>query len=305
MKIRAPRSVRTPFGFIPLLFAAVLACDACAFGQDAKLLAAEATIQKRIATSGAEVAVYFKTLDGKAEWSVRPEDVFHAASTMKVPVMIELFHQAKQGKLSLADKIVIKNEFHSIVDGSSYKLSPDDDSDADLYKAEGQSRSLSDLCELMITVSSNFATNLLIEKLGVENIRAAIHSLGADSVVVLRGVEDGKAFEKGLNNTTTARGLAVLMEAIAGGSAVDSASSQDMIAILKRQHFNEGIPAGVPAGVAVAHKTGEITKIHHDAAIVFAKRPYVLVVLVRGLADLKQSATLMKDISHELYAATQ
>jgi len=209
------------------------------------------------------------------------------------------------GRLSLADKIVIKNEFHSIVDGSSYKLSPDDDSDADLYKAEGQSRSLSDLCELMITVSSNFATNLLIEKLGVENIRAAIHSLGADSVVVLRGVEDGKAFEKGLNNTTTARGLAVLMEAIAGGSAVDSASSQDMIAILKRQHFNEGIPAGVPAGVAVAHKTGEITKIHHDAAIVFAKRPYVLVVLVRGLADLKQSATLMKDISHELYAATQ
>jgi beta-lactamase class A len=146
---------------------------------------------------------------------------------------------------------------------------------------------------------------LLIEKLGVENIRATIHALGADGVIVLRGVEDGKAFGKGLNNTTTARGLGTVLEAIAQGKAVDAASSQDMIAILRRQKFNEGIPAGLPAGIAVAHKTGEITKIHHDAAIVFARRPYVLVILVRGLADIKQSAALMKDISHELYAATQ
>jgi beta-lactamase class A len=96
-----------------------------------------------------------------------------------------------------------------------------------------------------------------------------------------------------------------LLEAIARGKAVDAASSQEMIAILKRQKFNEGIPAGLPAGVEVAHKTGEITTIHHDAAIVFARRPYVLVILVRGLADIKQSAALMKDISRELYEATQ
>src|SRR5262249_37612921 len=146
---------------------------------------------------------------------------------------------------------------------------------------------------------------LLIEKLGVDNIRATIHGLGADGVAVLRGVEDGKAFEKGLNNTTTARGMAILLEDIAHGKAVDRSSSQEMIAILKRQKFNEGIPAGVPAGVAVAHKTGEITKIHHDIAIVFAKRPYILVILVRGLADNRQSAALIKEISRELYEATQ
>src|SRR5262249_57031591 len=159
--------------------------------------------------------------------------------------------------------------------------------------------------EQMFTVSSNFATNLLIDKLGVQNIRATIHALGADGVVVLRGVEDGKAFKNGLNNTTTARGLAKLLEAIGKGNAVDAADSQKMIAILERQKFNEGIPAGLPASIEVAHKTGEITKIHHDAAIVFAKRPYVLVILVRGLADIKQSAALMKDISRELYQATQ
>jgi len=222
-----------------------------------------------------------------------------------VPVMIELFHQVQQGKLRLEDQIVVRNEFHSIVDGSSYTLSVSDDSEGELYKAEGQPRSLGELCELMITVSSNFATNLLIEKLGVENIRATVRNLGADGVVVLRGVEDGKAFQKGLNNSATARGLATLMEAIADGKAVDARSSRAMIGILERQRFNEGIPAGLPPGIAVAHKTGEITRIHHDAAIVFAKRPYVLVVMVRGLADPKQSTALISDISRELYGATQ
>jgi beta-lactamase class A len=128
--------------------------------------------------------------------------------------------------------------------------------------------------------------------------------LGADGMNILRGVEDGKAFEKGLNNTTTARGLAILMAAIAQGKAVDVDSSGQMVAILERQKFNEAIPAGLPAGTRVAHKTGDITKIHHDAAIVYAKRPFVLVILVRGIADEKQSYALMADITRDLYNAT-
>ena len=179
-----------------------------------------------------------------------------------------------------------------------------DDSEANLYKAEGQTRTLSQLAELMITVSSNLATNLLIEKLGVENIRTTVHSLGADGMNVLRGVEDGKAFEKGMNNTTTARGLATLMTAIADGKAVDSESTQQMVAILERQRFNEAIPAGLPAGTRVAHKTGDITKVHHDAAIVFAKRPFVLVILVRGIAEDKAAYKLMAAIASDLYNAT-
>jgi len=274
-------------------------------GQAENLASAETEIQKRITSSGAEVAIYFHSLDGKAEWFSRADDSFHAASTMKIPVMIELFHQVKQGKVKLDDPLPIKNEFHSIVDGSAYTLNAADDSEADLYKAAGQTRSLRELCELMITVSSNFATNLLIEKLGVENIRATVHQLGADGMNVLRGVEDGKAFEKNLNNTTTARGLGILLQTLADGTAVNAESSHAMIAILQRQKFNEGIPSGLPPGISVAHKTGEITKIHHDAAIVFAKHPYVLVILVRGLADKKDSAALMSEISKTLYQATQ
>ena len=290
----------TPFPFVFLLLGATQCC-----AQEPKLVLAQQQIEKRIADSHAEVAVAFRSLDGKTEWSYHPDDSFHAASTMKIPVMIELFHQVKEGELRLDDTLTIHNEFPSIVDGSSYKLDPKDDSEADLYKAEGQTRTLRQLCDLMITVSSNFATNLLIQKLGVYNIRATVHSLGADGMNVLRGVEDNKAFEKGLNNTTTSRGLQVLLTAIAEGKAVDANLSKQMIEILERQHFNEGIPSGLPAGTRVAHKTGEITKIHHDAAIVFAPRPFVLVILVGGLADEKDSSVLMADITRSLFEATQ
>jgi beta-lactamase class A len=260
---------------------------------------------ERIADSHAEVGVAFRSLDGKASWAYHEEDSFHAASTMKIPVMIELFHQAKEGKLHVDDPLVIHNEFKSIVDGSPYKLNPADDSEAELYKAEGQTRPLRQLCELMIMVSSNLATNLLIEKLGVHNIRDTVRSLGAGETSVLRGVEDNKAYEKGLNNTTTARGLARLLFLIAQGKAVDPESCRQMIEILERQRFNEGIPAGLPPGTRVAHKTGEITKIHHDAAIVYAPRPFVLVILVRGLADKKDSSALISDIARIFYQASQ
>jgi beta-lactamase class A len=262
-------------------------------------------ILARIQKSGADVGVGFRTVDGKTEWFSRADDVFHAASTMKIPVMIELFHQVREGKLKLEDSLPIENEFHSLVDGSVFTLDPADDSETDLYKALGQARTLSQLCELMITVSSNLATNLLVEKLGVDNIRATVHALHADGMSVLRGVEDNKAYEKGMNNTTTARGLLILMEAIANGQAVDAYSSRQMIEILARQKFNEGIPAGVPPGTRVAHKTGELTKLHHDAAIVYGPRPFVLVILVRGLAESKESAALMADITRRIYESTQ
>jgi beta-lactamase class A len=269
----------------------------------------QAIIAARPATSGQapdtrptpEVAVVLMPLDGRDGFMIQPDQAFHAASTMKIPVMIELFRQAEARQLRLDELLPIRNEFHSIVDGSVYQLSVGDDSDAQIYAAAGKAMTLRDLCEAMITVSSNFAANLLIERLGVENIRKTVSRLGGDGVNVLRGVEDQKAFDKGLNNTTTARGLAVLLHRIAHGEAVSSKADAEMIAILKRQKFNDGIPGGLPAGTPVAHKTGTITKIHHDAAIVYGPRPYVLVILVRGLQEQKESAALMVAISREVW----
>jgi beta-lactamase class A len=280
----------------------IVASEAGATPIDEKVAA---DILSRIQKSGADVGVAFRTLDGNLEWFSRADDVFHAASTMKIPVMIELFHQVREGKLKLNDPLIIKNEFHSLVDASIYTLDAADDSEADLYKSIGQTRTLGQLCELMITVSSNFATNLLIEKLGVDNIRAAVTSLHADGMNMRRGVEDNKAYEKGMNNTTTARGLLLLLEAIAKGQAVDADSSRQMVEILARQKFNDAIPAGLPPGTRIAHKTGDITKIHHDAAIVYGPRPFVLVILVRGMAQLKDSAALMAGIARRIYQSAE
>jgi len=261
----------------------------------------ETDLRAAIAASGGEVAVAFRTLDGRSELMIDPDKEFHAASTMKVPVMIELFRQAAEGRLSLDDALPIRNEFSSIVDGSSYKLSEGDDSDKEIYAAAGRTLTLRQLNEAMITVSSNFAANLLLEKLGVENIRKTVTRLGAEGMNVLRGVEDQKAFDKGLNNTTTARGLLVLLEAIAQGKAVGAAADKEMIAVLARQKFNDAIPAGVPAGTPVAHKTGSITRIQHDAGIVYAGRPYTLVILVRGIDDQAKSKALIARISKLVY----
>jgi beta-lactamase class A len=157
----------------------------------------------------------------------------------------------------------------------------------------------------MITRSSNLATDLLIEKLGVANIQARVHMLAADDMHVLRGVEDSKAFQAGMNNTTTANALFVLLRAIAAQTACDPDSCKQMLDILEAQTFNEAIPAGLPPGTVVAHKTGEITGIHHDAAIVFGKRPFILVILVKGIDDRNKSSALMAAITREIYAGVQ
>jgi len=261
----------------------------------------DARVHKLIAASGAEVAVVMRTLDGTRELLIDPDRKFHAASTMKVPIMIELFRQAEAGTLRLDEALPIRNEFHSIVDGSVYQLGVGDDSDAQVYAQIGKSMTLRDLCEAMITVSSNFAANLLIERVGAANVRTTVTRLGADGMLVLRGVEDQKAFDKGMNNETTARALGVLMLKIAQGQAVSAKADAEMAAILKRQTFHDAIPAGLPAGTIVGHKTGNITKIHHDAAIVYGPRPYVLVVLVRGIQDQKVSGPLIASISREVW----
>ena len=258
-------------------------------------------VERLIRESGAEVAVAFRTLDGKQELLIQPDVSFHAASTMKVAVMIELFRQAREGKLRLDDPVPVHNEFRSIADGSPYQLDPADDSDTQVYRSIGRTMTLRQLCEAMITVSSNLATNLLVEKLGVENIRRTIHRLGADGMDFRRGVEDQRAFDAGINNTATARALLVMLERLARGKAVSPKDDREMLAILKRQQFNEAIPAGLPPGTPVAHKTGTITRIHHDAAIVYSPRPFVLVILVRGIPDEKQSAALIAEISRVLY----
>jgi len=267
---------------------------------DSMRVAVEARIK---AVPGAIVAVSYVDLASSDALHINADDSFHAASTMKVPVMVELFRQVERGQLSLDRKILLANEFHSIVDGSTYSLNASDDSDSLVYKRVGTQVPVRDLLESMITRSSNLATNALIEIVGAEKANATAHALGAKNIRVLRGVEDGKAFDKGLNNTTTSRDLAVILTAIAQHHAASPKSCDQMVDILSRQEFNDAIPAGLPPGTRVAHKTGSITAVQHDAAIVYpAKgRPYVLVVLTRNIPDEKVAKSLIADISRIVY----
>ncbi len=277
---------------------AVTGMAACNSGELQEL---QTRLEARIAEGGAEtVGLYFHDLQAGDSLLLGADVRVHAASTMKVPVMIQLYRDQDAGLVDLDDSITITKTFRSIVDGSVYDLGAPDDSDTLLYRRIGERESLRALMERMITVSSNLATNILMEVVGADRTQATMRELGADSIAVLRGVEDGKAYRAGLNNTTTARDLGVIFAAIAQGRAASRSACDEMIAVLLRQEFSDNIPAGLPPGTPVAHKTGWIDQyVTHDAGVVY--RPdgsaYVFVVLTSGVVDDDAADLLIADLS--------
>jgi beta-lactamase class A len=264
-------------------------------------------VEQRIqSVPGAEVAVSFRDLASGEVLDIKADVDFHAASTMKIPVMLEVLRSAEAGRISLDQGVLLVNRFHSIVDGTPYALSAGDDSDSSVYARVGERVPVRELMERMIVRSSNLATNALIALVGAEQANATARALGATHIRVLRGVEDGKAYAAGRNNTTTSADLAVLLERIERGEALKPESVRLMKEVLLRQEFNDEIPAGVPKGTPVAHKTGSITATLHDAAIVYpaGRAPYVLVVLTRGIPDEKVAKSLIADVSRLVWAHT-
>jgi len=261
-------------------------------------------IQNKLTISKANFGFAFKDLQTGETVFLHEKESFHAASTMKTPVLIELYRQAAAGKFSLSDSILIKNTFSSIVDGSAYSLDSTDDSEKELYKETGRKRTIRSLAYNMIILSSNLSTNLLIELVKADSVMHTMKTIGAKDINVLRGVEDNKAFEKGLNNTTTAFDLLLLFEQMAKHQLVNEQSSTEMINILLDQKFNEIIPALLPKEVKVAHKTGSITGIQHDCGIVFLPdgRKYVLVLLAHfDPPDEQKVISAMASVSKLVY----
>lgn len=282
----------------------LLICVACAQPSPSTLVEVEQIIQDRLSEVEGDFAVAFQSLDDPAEQLlINAREEFHAASTMKTPVMLEVYKQAESGELSLDDSIVVKNEFYSIVDSSTYSLSPDDDSYSKLYEQIGTKHTLRDLVYHMIISSSNLATNIVIELAEADKVTQTMRDLGANDIQVRRGVEDGKAYRQGLNNTTTAYDLMQLFEAIVQHELVSAEASQAMIDILLDQRFNKMIPAQLPDDVRVAHKTGWITGLHHDSGIVYLPdgRSYILILLSRNLMDEDAGIQALADISRVIY----
>jgi beta-lactamase class A len=257
------------------------------------------------APSEAEVGLAFEDIKTGKIVFINETLQMHAASTMKVPVMIEVYRQVAEGRFSLTDSMTVVNSFRSIVDGSPYAMDISEDSDSATYHLIGKQATIYDLTFQMITVSSNLATNILIEWIGAENVMATLKILGVENMQVLRGVEDLKAYEQGLSNTTNAVDMMRVMSAIAQDAVVSPEACDEMRKILLAQEFKNKIPALLPEDVKVAHKTGSITQINHDCAIVYLPdgRSYSLTILTRGIDDHDQSAALAAELSRIIYMA--
>ncbi len=255
---------------------------------------------------GAVVRVAAFRLDGTGpRIMLRPDSLVHAASTMKVPVMIALARRNGGDLRTLDATVPLTNRFASIVDGSPYTLNRADDSDDSVYDRVGSDVTVRWLATRMITYSSNLATNMLLTVVAADSVTALMRTLGASRMLVRRGVEDTPAFRAGLNNVTTAGDLAAIMAAIATDRAASPAACAWMREVLFAQHWNDAIPVGLPPGTRIAHKTGNITAVEHDAAIVYpaSGAPYVLVVLTSGVQDSEVAKRLIADIARIVHAA--
>ena len=284
-----------------LIIMSLLALSGCHSGASLEKL--ENQINEEFGKVQGIFAVAFKDLSTGTVLFINEHESFHAASTMKTPVLIEVYKQASEGRFTLTDSIEMNNTFKSIVDGSLYSLKAEDDSEKELYNITGKKRTISDLVYDMIIVSSNLATNIIIELVGADNVTQTMRDLGAPDIQVLRGVEDIKAFELGMSNTTTAYDLMVIFERMAKGETVSTEASEAMINILLDQKFNTIIPAKLPDEVRVAHKTGAITGVHHDSGIVFLPdgRNYVLVLLSKEVANTDAGTSAQANVSRYIY----
>lgn len=259
--------------------------------------------QEFAATEGTFAMAFVSLTDTSQRVLINAREMFHAASTMKTPVMIEIYKQAEAEKFSLSDSILVKNKFYSIVDSSTYSLSAKDDSYAKLYDQIGKKKTIRDLMVVMITSSSNLATNLLVDLVDAKKAQQTMRSYGAENILVLRGVEDLKAYRKGLSNRTNAHDEMIIYSQIGRGNAVSEQASAKMIEILSHQHFNTMIPAGLPDSIKVAHKTGWITGVNHDCALVILPdgRRYVLILLSKEAPNRDKVHQMFADISNMIY----
>jgi beta-lactamase class A len=281
----------------------IIACSTDKQKDESQMENVKSKIEKFISSRPGDYAIAYKDLQNGNTIFINEHERFHAASTMKTPIMIEIFKQAEQSKFNINDSLVINNSFKSIVDGSEFKTDIEDDSDKEIYSLIGSKMTINELVYRMITVSSNLATNMLIDLVDAKNVTQTMRELGANDIQVLRGVEDTKAFRAGLNNTTTAYDLSVIFEHLAEKDFLTQESHENIINILLDQQFNEKTLAKLPPEIKAANKTGSITNIEHDSAILFLPdgRKYILVMLSKNLDSNESGVETLSEISKMIY----
>jgi len=256
-------------------------------------------------TAGARalaVAVY--DTDTQVSFRRHADRWFHAASTIKVAILLGVYAAIDRGWLLPHSRLHVRNRFSSAVDGRLFHVNAERDANSDVQACVGKMMRISDLALHMIATSSNLATNLLLDLVGLETVQRALDELGVDGIDIRRGVEDERAFEHGINNRVTADGLVQLLRTVAEGRAFSAELSREMLDILHAQEFRNGIPARLPSAVRVAHKTGDISTIAHDAGVVYppGRKPYVIAILTEWAPDAIRRSATIAEVSHAIFA---
>jgi beta-lactamase class A len=268
----------------------------------------EATLRDTIRSLGDEagataVGVAVHDFEHEMSWGLNGDRWFHAASTIKVPVLLGVFDAIEDGRLQPYSRIHVRNRFLSAADASPFRVESGRDANAEVHAALGKMMTVRELAEHMIVTSSNLATNLLLDVVGVDSVRRTLSRLGLNGIELHRGVEDEAAWEQGLNNRITAEGLCSALRAIEERRAISDHASEAMLDILHQQKFRSGIPAGLPDDARVANKTGEMSTAAHDGGVVYleGRKPYVVVILTEWEPETESRRKLIARISRAVY----
>ena len=230
-----------------------------------------------------DTGVYLKNLVTGETCEYAADRPVVAASVIKIPVMIEVFRQAENGLLDVS-------ETHRLADGERLPS-------CGTLKAmhTGIEMTLLDLTKLMIIVSDNAATNILIRRVGMDGVNQTLRELGCEKTCLRRLLFDSEASARGIENSITAREMGMLLEKLYRGELVSKEASAQMLDILKDQRLNGKLPFFLHTmGIPVAHKTGEDDGITHDVGILYAKEPMIC-CFVGEHVDVPAYERLMQD----------
>lgn len=235
-------------------------------------------------------ALYLEDLTSGDLFTVNPERVFPSASTIKIPLLAAVLRAAAEGDFNLDDEITIDPVNRVGGCGVLSQLHP------------GLRPTIRDLATLMIIQSDNTATNQLIDLVGMENVNALSRELGLKHTVLQRKMMDFEAARAGRNNFTSAGDLGRLLKLLVEGQVVSPEVSSTIIDIMKRQQLRNKLPAYLPEDTIIAHKTGDLPNLEHDAGIFFLPdRTYILVVLTDQLVTNSAGIETIGRISEVVY----
>ena len=210
-----------------------------------------------------EISVYAKDLETGETCAFQPDLPLVAASVIKLPILVEAFRREKAGELSMDEVFTIRPEMKVPSCGAL------------TYLHDGLQVTLLDLCVLMIILSDNTATNMLIKRLGIEEVNAAMRSLGLEKTTLRRRLFDSEASRRGIQNHITAGEMGMLLELLYRGKCVSEKADAKMLSILQDQRLNGKIPFFL-GEYEIAHKTGEDDGTTHGVGIVYARHPIIL-----------------------------